>query len=302
MTTNTLIHQININDDKTNCLIKIKLADECKNGHEDFSITATFWEVGKYRGERTMLCGGCCHDDILKVRPDLKIFIDLHLADFRGVPMHGLANSMYHLEVGFNKIPKTDPKFKVEFCKYYMIDIKHFDKINVQDKEYYKFLFHDLGIIKEWKKYADKGIETLEKLTGNKFESKATRLSNIDLTAEEKKTVKSRIKNGYYSKENIKERELTKLKQQNEELKQKINKEIDDKIKSLNLERDVILFLIKHNINTNNFIYYNHSQTGCFNWKLYEKKITQEEFNKILTLKNLPKIKWELQKWLTDES
>ena len=41
-TTNNLTHRINTNDLEGNPLeIDIRLNDECKNGHEDFAITAT---------------------------------------------------------------------------------------------------------------------------------------------------------------------------------------------------------------------------------------------------------------------
>lgn len=42
--------------------------------------------------------GGCCHDEILKHRPDLKQFVDLHLCSYDGIPMHGAANLAYYLK------------------------------------------------------------------------------------------------------------------------------------------------------------------------------------------------------------
>ena len=41
--------------------------------------------------------GGCMHDLILAVRPDLKPFVDLHLSSIDGIPMHALANGEHWL-------------------------------------------------------------------------------------------------------------------------------------------------------------------------------------------------------------
>jgi hypothetical protein len=59
-------------DSKT-FLFKITISTE----HGHFSITAD----GKNR------CG-CLHEEILDYRPDLKCFVDLHLSDIKGQPMH----------------------------------------------------------------------------------------------------------------------------------------------------------------------------------------------------------------------
>lgn len=79
---------ISVNDADNNYKISIRLSDECKNGHEDFDITASFWEVGRNMVNRNMVSAGCCHDKILAVRPDLKPFVDLHLCDWQGALKH----------------------------------------------------------------------------------------------------------------------------------------------------------------------------------------------------------------------
>ena len=52
---NDLRYTIDINNNKANAQIKIRLNDECKNGHQDFAITATIWEIGKNRTDRNMV-------------------------------------------------------------------------------------------------------------------------------------------------------------------------------------------------------------------------------------------------------
>ena len=170
-TTNNLKHKISITE-KSNCVISIRLNDECKNGHEDFSITATFWEIGKTRIDRNCIMGGCCHEEILKVRPDLKIFVDLHLNDFRGYPMYFIENGFYHLE----NMPKD------KFMKYAKVDETGYEllkKASTKD-EYGYLLLNKLENHKIWEDLAKKGIAKLQELTGKVFESKGTRLYNID--------------------------------------------------------------------------------------------------------------------------
>ena len=42
-TTNSIKYVIDVNNEKHNYKINIRLNDECRNGHEDFAMTADFW-------------------------------------------------------------------------------------------------------------------------------------------------------------------------------------------------------------------------------------------------------------------
>lgn len=73
--------------------VSISLDDPCGNGHNDFSITATIYEL---RGKRWVyVAEGCLHEKILKHFPEFKIFVDLHMCDDNGVPMYPIANNPY---------------------------------------------------------------------------------------------------------------------------------------------------------------------------------------------------------------
>lgn len=94
--TNTLRHSIVVSKGNQITDIRITLDDDCKNGHEDFSITANIREKNSL-GIMVDAGGGCCHEHILALRPDLKPFVDLHLCTWQGVPMHCASNAFYWL-------------------------------------------------------------------------------------------------------------------------------------------------------------------------------------------------------------
>lgn len=163
METNNLKHSISVNDKTGNYKIDIRLNDECKNGHEDFSITATFWEIGESRIDKNLISAGCCHEKILKHQPQLKLFVDLHLCDFKGTPMYAVENGYYHLysDVAKSYLNVTD-ELLTELRK-------------ARHKGHFSDLITDLGIVELWQKQANKGISELERLTGSKFKSTATK-------------------------------------------------------------------------------------------------------------------------------
>jgi len=92
-------------------VINIRLSDPCNNGHNDFAITANIYE-----GRKLVSCG-CQHQEILKVRPDLKIFVDLHLSNEEGMPMYAIENGFYHMNhssltvfANYMRIPTEEAK------------------------------------------------------------------------------------------------------------------------------------------------------------------------------------------------
>lgn len=111
-------------------VVNIRLNDECKNGHQDFAITADIYEK-KGNGQYYWSCVGCCHDEILKYFPKFKIFVDLHLSDYNGAPMYAVGNGFYHLQ-------NRDKQYVI---KYLRISEDQYNKISVaKDKIYFKYL------------------------------------------------------------------------------------------------------------------------------------------------------------------
>jgi hypothetical protein len=68
--------------------VELRYDDECQNGHNSFSVT------GSVEAGSMALAGGCLHEDIAEVFPELKPFIKFHLWDYRG-PMHYVANTLF---------------------------------------------------------------------------------------------------------------------------------------------------------------------------------------------------------------
>jgi hypothetical protein len=73
---------------------KVRHDDECGNGHNTFSITAEVVTPASRR-RRDIEAGGCLHEEIARVFPELAPFIKWHLVSTDG-PMHYVANTVYH--------------------------------------------------------------------------------------------------------------------------------------------------------------------------------------------------------------
>lgn len=279
---NDLRHTIDTQDKDGNIMrIRIRLNDECKNGHQDFAITADVWQRGKPRTDRYWIMGGCCHDEILAVRPDLKLFVDLHLCDYTGVPMYAIENGFYHLREGFNESKPGQPDFKSKFCDYYRITPDQFDILNTsQNQLQYGIKLQSLGILKQWKAQANKAIAQLEEWTEKKFLVDSVKTQFNAPTAEQLAEEKTRVENGYYTPEAIEQRRKDAIAKEREKLVNSFKKEIEQ----IEIEQSIKLqlFDIGGSIAVYNTIYYTHDKTIVFNWqsKYDNKKPLSDELIK----------------------
>jgi len=295
MKTNNLKYTTTIvKNNGENLVVKIRLNDECKNGHQDFAITADLYK-GKGRTERSYLAGGCLHDEINKFAPKFKQFVKLHLSDCEGVPMHAVANGFYHMREGFNDKTKNQ---KTEFCNYYRIAPLQYDELKkAKDEKYFGFLLVQLGILTQWKNEAEEAIKMLEQLTENEFLNDSVK-SQFSLNSEDLEAVKNKVSDGFYTDEAIQERELKKAKDEKEKIINDLRKDRDEKINKIDTEFKIKMFVLKAGLSINNFIYYSHTNEGRFNWKDYDKKISESEFKKFCkcNFENLPQgIKFSIQ-------
>lgn len=286
-----IIHKIYYQEKNFKMVVTISVNDKCHNGHADFSLTAMADELTK-DGRWIDSFGGCCHEEILKRFPDLKLFADLHLSDSNGFPMYAIENGFYHLW----DESKTLLQRKKITKKYLRINEKQVNQLlKVKDKLYFRFMIEKLGLPTKWRKEASKAIKKLEELSGQKWdkEYKWEKSNYTSLTKDETLTIKQRLLTGYYTKKAIERRE--KIKYQNkvymkkfkikqhckeviakELLKTKINIWLIDKIETLKATDKTGNFLIDNE----NIIYHNYTKEICFNWRSYGVQATKENFEK----------------------
>jgi hypothetical protein len=295
MKTSKLEHKIGATDSDGNPMeIVISLNDDCKNGHADFSITATGWEKGKVRSDRNMIYGGCCHEAILEARPDLKMFVDLHLSDCKGAPMYAIENGRYHM--------KEDPTGRIP-KEYLRITDQEYDvlKTATESAIFFAITLQNLGVVKRWQEEATAAIKKLEELTGNEFEDKSTRYQ-FEMPSEfEINYFKKALAEGYYSPDQVEQRRIDKLEAEKAKKFQDILDQKDKAIKKVEIEYNVDFAILYYGEDLfENFIYYNHRNEVVFNWLDYKKKITEDQFNEFLKsveYTNLPEgIKFSLKK------
>ena len=276
---------IDIRDEKVNCLISIRLNDECKNGHEDFSMTADFWKVGSPRNDRTWEMGGCCHEEILKIRPDLKLFVQLHLNQFNGYPMYYFENGFYHLE----------HMEKERFLEIMLVDEKDYDTLPLaKNVNEFAYLMIQIGNDKKWEELAKKGIAQMEEWTGKVFESKATKAYNIE------KYRALKIDADWFKNENVEEREKQKFLDKKEKLKNDFQQKAEHEIAKIKFDLDIKLqFFEMGYLQLDNMIIYSHNKTIVLNWKeshysTYCYKFDVDDYNKILTTLKVPE-DWQIE-------
>lgn len=238
MKTNSLKYNISKTVGKERITVNIRLDDECKNGHQDFAITGDIYEANKPRTDRYHISGGCIHDDILKHFPKFKMFVDLHLCDFNGVPMHATASGYYFLRNGFNRVKPMDKGFKAEYCKYYRITEKQFDALNTSRSEIeFAVLLKELGILSQWKLQADKAINKLELLTGDEFINDSTKSQLYYPSDEAIADYRQKVESGYFTDEAIAERKNEAIEKKIAEMRADADKKIDE----INRYNDLLL-------------------------------------------------------------
>ena len=288
METNSLVYKIRKQSKAFDAVIKIKikLNDECKNGHQDFSITANIFKHGEPKTERNCIGGGCCHDDILKIAPEFKQFVNLHLCDKDGIPMYASANGYFHITIGFDRTEKENQKEK--FCEYYRVTPLQYEILKqTSSADEYGFTLVKLGIVDRWKTEAKEAIKELERLTGDTFINDSKK-SNLGLTPERLTELEKQDKEGYFSPENIAQRKAEQLAKLKADKIAEIVAEYNKATEIAEKQKAIQMFCVE-NIPTGNVIFYTGSNEVCFNWKTYEKQVSEADILKAFS-RDIPTI------------
>ena len=288
---------------RTRTVIRVQLDDECRNGREHFSLTA---DIDEKRGNNRWVesGGGCCHDHILKLKPDLKPFADLHLSDQDGAPIHPFGNAFYWF-AGFNgglgqqyhggsgSSGKPAEECRRIFCDHLRISSDECAAIVGQmprTEQELQAVCEDVGLPTRWKSEAEAAIAQLEKWTGKKFKSAATRPTWQPLTPEARQLIAERRASGYYSPEQVAKRDAEKRAAAKAARIAELHADHAKAIGKLEKELAVALQLEEHFSEKTNAIYYTHTNTLSFNWSTLDRLVTRGEFDAFVARADMAKL------------
>ena len=277
MKTSSLYYEDTRTKGKLRVHVEIRLDDDCRNGHNDFSITGTVFEKN-FLDIWTDTCCGCCHDEILKVFPEFQPFVDLHLCDAKGAPMYAEANGFYFLE----------QKDKQDVAKSYLrLTEPEYEQIKAtaSDQLCLKYLLYDMGIVARWEREAKAAIKLLEEMTGKMFEDDSRRYQLAPLTPEEAELIERRMSEGYYQHEAIERRRIQAVEDKRLKTIHNLREGAAKDIRKIETILAVKIQVLETGMTLDEFIYYDHTNTGVFNWHTgyrINEKVTPEEFEVFL--------------------
>lgn len=250
---------------------KFRLSDDCHNGHADFASTADVYQVYKNGNAEHLenFCGGCCHEWIELAFPEMKEFISLHLSNSKGQPMYAVANGFYFIKEGNLDAIMRLLRVSKEEAEYLFN--------HTEDKEHFKWLLVKMGLPQRWQDEANRCIETLEKLTNEEFKDISEKFEDFDFSPEEIYKFETLTTSGFYSLSNVQKRKKEQKEKEKQERIREVTESCNAKIKKAKEHLAVDVYILER-FDTDNYIYYQHTNEVRFNWLDYKKKITQEEF------------------------
>lgn len=292
-TTSTLKHSFVVIKGNEKTVIKIRLDDECRNGHEDFSLTCDIYE--KRNGIWRDSGGGCAHAHILKLRPDLAPFAVLHLCDFSGLPMRCAANALYwfagidpakiteEYHGGSGNGAKSPDECRRIFAEHIHATPEQVAEIirrSPRTELELRAVLEDMGFIAQWKAEADAAIATLEQWTGQKFAPANPVHRWQAVTPEQRAEIEARKASGYHEPDQVAARDAAAASAERAKRIAEIDADLAAAIEKATRGAQVARYMAaRYYPRLQNFIYYDHTNTVRFNWSTTEKLVTREEFD-----------------------
>lgn len=253
-------------------VIKIRLNDECKNGHQDFSITGDRYKAGKPHSDKYWIGGGAMGDELAVIFPEFAQFNALHLCDWLGQPMHALANGLYWLQ-----------RDKAAAMRNLRISETEFDILSKCTEEgHLAILLEDLGIRQRWALEANEAKKQLEKWTEQEFLNDSTRSNWV--SDEKMNEFRDLKKSGYYTPEAAKARSEAAKADKFEKTRQSLKAEREKAIHKAETGFNVKLAILDAGYLSTNFIYYDHSNQIAFNWQSYGDTFTPEQIAELMPI------------------
>lgn len=295
-----LFHGISVVKGNEKTVIKISLDDGCNNGHADFSLIADIYEK---RGSNWRdVGGGCCHEHILKLRPDLKIFADLHLSDQYGVPMHSFGNAFYWFagcfdgglgvtyHGGSGSYGKPKEECRKIFIDYLRISEEEADqlfKLKPETAEILQYYCEEINLPARWRKEAQDAIKILEMLSGKQWDHEyiPTRVRYNALSDERKSEIVKMIEGGHFSEEAKEQRILQKQIDESDMKRKCIIETYEANLNALKSALALDLEMNRIGV-TENYIYYQHTNKVSINWITTRKCCSIEDFEKLKSMIN----------------
>lgn len=269
------VKKVSMNGETLKIKTKVRLDDDCKNGICFFHITGDIYRLSKSGYYEDYICGAI--GDYAEMAEMISgWFNKFHGRTRLGYDTSLIPNLIYHIK-------KCNKDYAM---RYAMLNEDEYKVLSfvADEKEYFKYLLFDLGIMDRMKREADAAIKKLEELTGdtwvNPYSPEKER-HTIVLTPEEKKLVEDRIEAGYYTEPAIEERRLERIRAKREKEKKEAIDDFERKLKELEYDRDIRLALIDFDI-FENVIYYKGSNKISFNWSKSWDQIPEEKYKEFV--------------------
>ena len=270
--------------------ITASLNDDCKNGHEHFSLT--YEKYIRRFGRRDYIGGGCAKDsDDEDVRRAIRLYgleavERVHLCDMNGVPIHALQNATYWAKQGEREYFQRMLRLTEEEAE---------KAFYVNDELGLYVWLNDHGILTRWKQEANEAIAAIISGRDIEFESAATKpmghlYFNCTVTDGAIRAQRDLFRDGYYAPEKAKERwqrsrldeclkridsriEIDKQKIEQQQLEIKVEQAIRLVLESHFAEFEKPLVVAENNI------LYTHKNELTFNWRGYGfDKVTDNDY------------------------